>query len=161
MKSPIVPLVTYGGFELLPPGTYVNTTGKVYIKYLKAISPSEATTREEMHRLVRKRILLELKNCPRDAATELTWTERTKSILASILLFTFDAILLYYLRIFLFEKLRLPVTTVIQYSFYITVLITVALYIYFVYVTEMISHFGHFFRLLGGQVENASKSKDQ
>jgi hypothetical protein len=34
-------------------GTYVNQTGKIYIRYLKPIMPHEAKSRDEMHNLVR------------------------------------------------------------------------------------------------------------
>ena len=81
LKVPIIPFVSYGGYDLYPvgnlfplsvcvcifinktikfthihiyycEGTYVNQTGKIYIRYLKPIMPHEAKSRDEMHNLV-------------------------------------------------------------------------------------------------------------
>lgn len=64
LKSPIVPFITYGAFELFPKKSWVNTTGRVHARYLKPILPSEATSRQQMEILLRRRMLEALKDCP-------------------------------------------------------------------------------------------------
>lgn len=52
LQSPIVPLVFMGTYDLYPVGTTVNMRGKVYVRYLKPILPSEVSSKLEAHRLV-------------------------------------------------------------------------------------------------------------
>lgn len=53
LRTPIVPVVFFGGFDLWPVGTWINNTGHVTIRYLKPIQPSEAENRDDMMTLVR------------------------------------------------------------------------------------------------------------
>mmetsp|Transcript_17383 Transcript_17383/g.29150 ORF Transcript_17383/g.29150 Transcript_17383/m.29150 type:complete len:433 (+) Transcript_17383:116-1414(+) len=76
LDVPIVPIVTLGAFELYPPGCQMSLPGKVYVRFLEPILPSEAKSREDMSRLLRRRMLNSFKNCPNDVATDLTWSQR-------------------------------------------------------------------------------------
>lgn len=79
LKAPLVPMVITGAFDLYPPGSQMNTAGKVYCKYLTPIQPDEATTRDGISRLVRRRMLEALRDAPADAAGPLTWMQRFKT----------------------------------------------------------------------------------
>jgi hypothetical protein len=70
--------------------------GIVYIRYLKPIQPSEATDREHMSRIVRRRILEDILTAsPPDASRQLTFSEKlecfsalmTTSVLCSSLVY--------------------------------------------------------------------------
>ena len=51
--TPIIPMVFLGSFDLYPVGSWINTPGKVVVRYLTPILPNEASSRDEMLRLVR------------------------------------------------------------------------------------------------------------
>lgn len=76
LKTPIIPLVIFGAFELYPPGKQMSLPGKVHVKYLAPIQNSEATSREEMSELVRIRMLESWRDGPDDVCAPLTWPER-------------------------------------------------------------------------------------
>lgn len=76
LKTPIIPLVIFGAFELYPPGRQMAVPGKVYVKYLTPIQSSEASTREEMSELVRVRMLECWRDGPEDVCAPLTWAQR-------------------------------------------------------------------------------------
>ena len=86
----IIPVVIMGAFDLYPPGRMINIPGKVYVKYLTPISPSEAPDKEKMSRLVRRRILTALLDTPADTGKELGWFLRLLN-LQLVLLFIFLA----------------------------------------------------------------------
>jgi 1-acyl-sn-glycerol-3-phosphate acyltransferase len=48
LKAPIVPFITFGAFDLYPRKSWVNQTGRVVVRYLRPIYPSEASSKEEM-----------------------------------------------------------------------------------------------------------------
>lgn len=52
LRSPIVPMIIYGAYDLYPVGDWVNQTGHVTVKYLPPIQPSEAPDKEAMLVLV-------------------------------------------------------------------------------------------------------------
>ena len=76
LQTPIIPIVTMGAFELFPPGSQMSLPGKVYMRFLEPILPSEANSKEDMCILVRTRMLEEMKKAPDDVARELTWRQR-------------------------------------------------------------------------------------
>lgn len=49
----VVPFIVFGAYDLYPVGSWVNNTGVIVVRYLPPILPSEATSREDMMRLVR------------------------------------------------------------------------------------------------------------
>ncbi len=69
--APIIPVVIMGAYDLYPPGRLINIPGRVYIKYLPPIMPSEASDKDKMSRLVRRRILTALLDTPPDTGKEL------------------------------------------------------------------------------------------
>jgi 1-acyl-sn-glycerol-3-phosphate acyltransferase len=61
MQAPIVPFLIIGAYDLYPVGSWVNQTGHVTVRYLKAINPNEARDKEHMMRLVRARASVALR----------------------------------------------------------------------------------------------------
>ena len=89
LNVPVVPMVSYGNYDLYPTGSWVNTPGKIVVRYLKPILPSEANSRDEMSELVRRRMLEALREAPSDLGRPLAWAERLKSIFTLLSLFAF------------------------------------------------------------------------
>jgi 1-acyl-sn-glycerol-3-phosphate acyltransferase len=58
LKADIIPIVSFGSFELFPPGAGMNLRGKVVVRVLPAVSFEQASSRDQMSALVR-RIMLE------------------------------------------------------------------------------------------------------
>ncbi len=80
LQTPVVPMVTYGAFELYPPGKKISNCGKVYVRFLTPVQPHEANSRDEMSRLVRRRMLESIRAGPKDAGDPLTWPQRLENV---------------------------------------------------------------------------------
>lgn len=89
VNCPIIPMVTYGAFDLFPPSRIMNIPGKVYVRYLPPIYPHEAQTREQMSRLLRMRMLEAMRDGPEDAGSPLTWWYRLKNMFYMSLVFAY------------------------------------------------------------------------
>lgn len=76
LKTPIIPLMIYGAYDLLPPGNLMTIPGKVYARFLPPTYPHEANTRDEMAYIVRKKMLLAWRDGPKDAGEPLSWKSR-------------------------------------------------------------------------------------
>lgn len=76
LQTPLIPIVTLGAFELYPPGNSMSHPGKVYMRFLEPILPHEASSREAMAVLLRRRMLENMLEVPNDVAAELTWPQR-------------------------------------------------------------------------------------
>ena len=76
LKTPIVPLVIFGAYELYPPGRQMSLPGKIYVKFLTPIQFNEANSREDMSNLVRTRMLECWRDGPDDVCAPLTWLQR-------------------------------------------------------------------------------------
>jgi hypothetical protein len=72
LKTPIIPLVIYGAYDLFPTNRNVPVSGKVYVRYLSPIQASEAATRDEMSHLVRSRMLEAWRNSPADVGAPMS-----------------------------------------------------------------------------------------
>lgn len=72
LKTPIIPLVIYGAYDLFPTNRNVPVAGKVYVRYLKPIQADEAASREEMSCLVRSRMLEAWRNSPPDVGSPMS-----------------------------------------------------------------------------------------
>lgn len=82
LQTPIVPLVIFGAFDLFPPAKHVAIPGKVYMKFLDPILPHEASNREEMLILVRRRMLEAWRDGPADVACDITLRQKLEYICA-------------------------------------------------------------------------------
>ena len=133
LKYPIVPMVVYGGFDLYPNKKWVNTSGKVIVRYLKPIYPHEAEDRTSMANLVRRRMLEALKEPPAYAARELTWSERRRSLMLLSNLILFDLFL--YRKISMgLDYLPYTINEIIIYSLVLIIVVTVVINIYSIYI---------------------------
>lgn len=90
LKSPIIPFINFGGFDLFPVGNWLNTPGHVVIQYLPVISPHEATNRDAMLRLLRRRMLEALRKTPESAGAPLTLQEYIKTYFISTIILLFN-----------------------------------------------------------------------
>ncbi len=88
LQIPVIPMVTFGAYELYPPGRKIINCGKVYVKFLEPIQPQEAGSREAMSRLLRRRMLEAVLSGPKDAGMELTWPERLENLCYLVSYFT-------------------------------------------------------------------------
>ena len=137
LKVPIIPFVSYGGYDLYPVGSWVNQCGKIYVKYLKPIMPTEAKTREEMHRILKRRMLLAMMDCPDDVARPITWGGRFLNIVATLSILFLDYFSILYLHELLFIEFQYDVWMVLAYFVAGSFGITFVLYVYFVYIVDM------------------------
>lgn len=131
LKCPIIPAVIYGAFELYPPGTQMSLPGRVVMQFLQPILPSEASTREEMSRIVRRRMLTAIQNAPDgvgDTAKVGIW-DRGLSYAAIAAIFTLNAFVL----AFLLDTLRRENVSLLSFALASTACVggvTAALYGY-------------------------------
>lgn len=137
LKCPIVPFVILGGYDLYPVNTWVNIPGKVYVRFLEQIVPSESMTREDTCRLVRKRMLDSFANCPEDICAELTWSKRFESTFTIICLLCVDLILLKLILYIFIQYFKFTIYELLILITCVSILITILLYVYNVYVVNM------------------------
>jgi len=89
-KCDIIPIVTFGAYELYPPGTSMNITGKVYFRYLKPITKDEVKDQSVLQ-VVRKSMLqTTIDDCPSDIAAPLTFLQQLKNKIALLLVLCTD-----------------------------------------------------------------------
>jgi 1-acyl-sn-glycerol-3-phosphate acyltransferase len=140
MQCPIVPLVTIGAFDLYPPGSMVTRTGKVYTTFLPPIPPSAASNRDDMLRLVRRRILEHLAEpSPDDLCSDISIGEKASSWLLGLSTILFDYVMFKAGHYILLTHYGLSIGVVAIGSILTSILITVGLYIYFVYIASSLS----------------------
>ena len=139
MKIPIIPLMIFGAFELYPPGKQMTIPGKVYARFLDPILPHEASSREDMSNLLRRRMLKDTMNAPSDIAVELTWSQRLQNWLY---LYGFFWILWYAFNHLIPSILR-ELHMSVQYAWICftiaSVVITIVFYIYLVYLSHWLT----------------------
>ena len=134
LNCPIIPIVVYGAFDMHPPKKYMTMPGRVHIRYLQAIYPDKAKSREDMSNLVRRAMLEDSLNTPDDICTSLSTFSRLKSTMGIIFLFGSHYILwIWYFRDLLFTTFNLSVTQVVSAFVSCSVAITLTLYVYAVY----------------------------
>ena len=134
LKCPVVPIVIYGAFDMHPPQKYMTMPGRVHIKYLEAISPEKANSREEMSNLVRRAMLQDSLNTPDDLCASLSTMKRLKSTMGIIFLFgSHYLVWVWYLQDLLFVTFNLTITQVVSAFVTASVVITLTLYMYAVY----------------------------
>lgn len=136
MKVPIIPLVFVGAFDLYPKGNWVNDTGNVIIRYLPPIKPEEATSRDQMSRLLRRRILDSLCETSSDVlVTPLTWMQWSVHYSAILMLFVVDYFLYQLWLYIIYGYFQLEnKTSIFLCASGISMGITLALYVYYVYI---------------------------
>jgi 1-acyl-sn-glycerol-3-phosphate acyltransferase len=92
LHSPVIPFISFGGYDLFPVGDWVNRSGRIIIQYLSIIQPSEATSRDHMMRLLRRRMLHAFMTTPTRAGDPLTWLEYLNTYIVGITVLSFNVI---------------------------------------------------------------------
>lgn len=87
LKTPIIPLVIYGAYDLFPTNRNVPVSGKVYVRYLSPIQASEAATRDEMSHLVRSRMLEAWRNSPADVGSPMSVRAKLEHIFVTVVFY--------------------------------------------------------------------------
>lgn len=134
LKIPVIPIVIFGAFDLYPPKRQMCMPGKVYIRYLTPIQPSEASTRDEMSGIVRRRMLDAWRECPSDICRQLNFMQRLKYFATIFCLFLSHYFAYkYYLYGLLFETWGFSVSFCVQAFITFSVFVTLGIYVYAVY----------------------------
>jgi len=135
-NSPIIPMIVFGGYELFPVGDWLNTPGRVVVKFLPSVKASEAGTRDEMMRVLRRRILNGLMDPAVKAATALSLFEYllTYAVGISILLINVSATRK--LNGFVCHLFEVNIGTASLFIIFGSMLITVILYVYHLYILD-------------------------
>lgn len=81
---------------------------------------------------VRRRVLLAMKECPKDIGAELSWAEWIKYLVSVIALFVVDGMTIAAVRDVAFNVFHLTGQELLKYVSFICVLITIGLYFYYV-----------------------------
>lgn len=147
LKTPIVPIIIYGAFDLYPPGRQMTIPGKVYVRFLPPIYAKEAENREQMSQLLRTKMLEAIKNGPKDVGAPLTWRQRLENVFALLALFgshyyaykwaNIGEILKYY---------DMPFWKGCLFVLLVAMAFTVSLYLYLLYISNWISKLLRLFR---------------
>mmetsp|Transcript_3118 Transcript_3118/g.4871 ORF Transcript_3118/g.4871 Transcript_3118/m.4871 type:complete len:444 (-) Transcript_3118:114-1445(-) len=137
MQAPILPFVIYGAYDLYPVGSWVNQTGCVTARYLPPILPSQATSRDEMMRLVRRRMLKDMQQCPATIGKDMSSQAYTKSVLLNIAAIAFTAACIFLTRELLVLRCQYSWITVVIGWWIGAVIVTAVLYVYYVYIIAL------------------------
>ena len=136
MQAPIVPFVIFGAYDLYPVGSWVNSTGRVTVRYLPPLYPSEARDRDHMMRLVRRRMLESLRQCPPTMAQEISPAFYAASLLSNVAVILLSLLLCGAAYETLAVRLQYSLSQIALGGSGVVVGITAALYIYYVYIVD-------------------------
>jgi len=136
MQAPIVPFVIFGAYDLYPVGSWVNSTGRVTVRYLPPLYPSEARDRDRMMRLVRRRMLESLRQCPPTMAQEISPAFYAASLLSNVAVILLSLLLCGAAYQTLAVRLQYSLSQIALGGTGVVVGITAALYIYYVYIVD-------------------------
>ncbi len=134
---PIIPLIFFGSFDIYPVGSWINTPGKVVVRYLKPVLPTEATSRDEMMRLVRRRMLQSLADCPPQIGASISWMERVQSVILIALAVVANMSMWRCLCFVGFEVMEWSTRQLLGWTVAGVMAITAVLYVYYVYIVTM------------------------
>ena len=136
-RAPIVPVVILGAYDLYPVTNSINLPGKVWVRYLPPIYAKEARDRDDMLRLVRRRMLESLMKAPEDLGGQLTWLERTASFVGGCAMIGACSGLLWSIHRVLFLDLKLTFLSASLWTAGLSTGVTAVLYVYNVYIVNM------------------------
>ncbi len=89
-KCDILPVVTFGAYELYPPGTNMNISGKVYFRYLKPITKEDIKDQSVLQ-VVRKNMLqTTIDDCPNDIGAPLSFMQQVTNKIALLFMLYVD-----------------------------------------------------------------------
>lgn len=136
MQAPIVPFVIFGAYDLYPVGSWVNSTGRVTVRYLPPLHPAEARDRDHMMRLVRRRMLESLRQCPPTMAHEISPSFYAASLLSNVAVTLLSVLLCRAAYEALAVRLQYSLLQITLGGSSLVLGITAALYVYYVYVVD-------------------------
>ena len=110
--------------------------GRVLVRFLQPIMPAEASNKEEMSRLVRRRMLRALRDCPEHVGAEISWERRLMNVTGISALLAFNIFAGHAAMTYLFTVRKLTGAQVAMYGILSSGAITLTLYIYVVYVRK-------------------------
>lgn len=143
LKTPIIPIVFVGAYELYPPGKNIPFSGKVYTKFLQPIAASEAETRDGMSKLLRRRMLEAWKEPSEDAAKPVSWPFFVKHILSLIAFYGtcyYAPTVLHFREIF--DYYGISSWQAVGLYFVVSIVITLMFYVYLMYIDHFITKIG-------------------
>ena len=140
LDAPIVPFIILGAFDLYPVGSWSNICGRVEVKYLDPIlNPGKKFTPDEMNNKCRRATLEAILECPDEPYSDVTNTEFFMCYLANIANMYFVASLVKYYSSYCSNYLLLTTGEAIGYTIAGAIALTVILYVYFVYIVDMLN----------------------
>ena len=137
LNAPIVPMVSYGNYDLYPTGSWVNATGRIIVRYLKPILPSEAQDRDSMSKLLRRRMLIALKESPEGIGEPLSWSSRLKSVASICFILSLNMFLLAAIHTII-ERLNWSSQICILSFTVFVIVVTIFLHIYNIHIATQL-----------------------
>ena len=132
-KCDILPVVTFGAYELYPPGTTMTISGKVYFRYLKPITKEDIKD-QSMLQVVRKNMLqTTIDDCPNDIAAPLTCMQQVKNKVALLIMLYIDYQVFVAYKYFWFDYMKIDSYLIIAgITVVVPLVITLILYLWVV-----------------------------
>lgn len=140
LKTPVIPVVMYGAFDIYPPGNQIPNLGKVVCRFLPPIAANEAKSRSEMSNLLRRKMLEAWRDGPADVGTQPSAAFWFKHIM-SLMLF-YSGIAAFVLLLPYQEWLQTVGLTAWQATglfFAMVIGMTILVYLYMVYISFWLS----------------------
>ncbi len=137
LHAPVVPVVTFGAFDVYPRKAWVNQTGHVTVRYLEPIYPHEASGRDEMMVLLRRRMLESMMYSPNTIGKPVSAYRRYSSVLFNLIMI---AILITVSALFhdlLVNQWGVSWRRILGVGSAGMVIITAVLYVYYVYIIHI------------------------
>jgi 1-acyl-sn-glycerol-3-phosphate acyltransferase len=137
-RANIAPIVLYGAFDLFPPKQYMSHTGRVYVRYADPIMCDQVQGREDMSRRTRRRMLETLQDSPKDAGADLSSSERMVCGVSVLLSYIVGHFIWSTAADVLFASTGESSSTVLVNFTIASVVITLAIYVYAVYLAPKV-----------------------
>lgn len=142
-NSPIIPMIVFGGYELFPVGDWLNTPGRVVVTYLPAIKASEASNRDEMMRVLRRRILNGLLMDPAaGAAAPLSFFEYLLTYAVGVSIFLINISATRKLNGLICNAFEVESGTATLFIIFGSMFVTLVLYTYHLYIVDLLYRAG-------------------
>ena len=140
LNARVVPVIIFGAHELCPPKTLISitNTGRIYVRYLPTIERKEAQTRAHMSKLVRRTMLEELKNAPKDTGGDICVMDHFASVVILIAILALNSTIYTELEHLFFVIWGLTAFEVTALISIVSAIVTAVLYVHAVHVAPRI-----------------------
>ena len=137
LGSPLLPFVIFGSHELFNKGNWVNeATGQCTVRFLKPIYPQEATSRDHMMRILRRRMLEALLDVPSTVGQSISAYQYAVCMLSNVVSIALVVLTIFVSYSYVVLELGHSVKAAILGWFGGVFLITFVLYVYYVYIVD-------------------------